>query len=85
MKHLASAFPVGQAVHRPAAFLLGEKLDGKVQSLRIPGPHSRGVALVAWADGSSTEEPVGDLAHGSHPRPAKVLSFRERVQAFFAR
>ena len=75
---------IGQAVHRPAAFLLGERLNGTVHELRASAlTRSCSGALVAWPDGTFTEEPVDDLAAGATPAPA--VSWYRRVWAQFTR
>ena len=84
MTNPSSAWHVGQAVHRPAAFLLGEKLDGKVQELRISDlTRSLDVAQVTWADGTHTEEPVRDLAAGAFP--TRERGWLQRVRAMLAK
>ena len=79
----AFTWHIGQAVHRPAAFLLGEKLDGKVRQLLTGDLTRSNVAWVSWSDGTRTEEPLIDLTAGAFP--ARKLSWLQRVKAMFAR
>ena len=58
-------FEVDQEVHRPYAFLIGEKLGGKIQALSTSKPPY--TATVLWTDGEVSEELVGELAPGAAP------------------
>lgn len=69
MTQAIAGWQEGQQVHRPFAFLLGEKLDGRLQS--IDSSASTPTGQVAWTDGEVTDELLEDLAHGSRPTSRK--------------
>lgn len=80
MNSPAEEFVLGDLVHRPAAFLLSEKLNGTVVDLSHDPHRHTAHAIVMWADGEVSTEPLTDIRKGACQ--AVQLPLMQRLSAW---